>query len=122
MQARHPWFPISVYLHHFHRPDDDRELHNHPWPWAVSLVLAGGYDELRRDCGEHEHVLRQRRYRAGSVNVLRADTFHRITALEGAPWTLFIVARKVQGWGYYMPDRGFIPWRQHEAEKEQSHA
>ena len=47
MMGRHAWFPFTVYLHRFERPDNDRHLHNHPWPWAVSLVLTGGYDEVR---------------------------------------------------------------------------
>jgi hypothetical protein len=120
MQARHPWFPISVYLHRFHRPDNDRELHNHPWPWAVSLILSGGYLE-QRFAKPHSGLGHLRWLRAGSLNVLTADTFHRILELDGEPWTLFVVARKVQPWGYYITGRGFVPWRQHEAEKEAAH-
>jgi hypothetical protein len=37
----------NVYLHHFHSSDQGDELHNHPWVWGLSLVLAGGYSEER---------------------------------------------------------------------------
>ncbi|MGN6103684.1 MAG: hypothetical protein ACTHU0_01140, partial [Kofleriaceae bacterium] len=36
-------------LHRFHRPDVDQHLHNHPWKWAVSLILSGSYVEERFD-------------------------------------------------------------------------
>src|SRR5271170_2836454 len=39
---------IHVYLHKFHRGDSDEALHNHPWLWSRSFVLAGGYIEERR--------------------------------------------------------------------------
>ena len=34
----------NLYLHVFHRSDEDRELHDHPWGF-VSLILWGGYYE-----------------------------------------------------------------------------
>lgn len=45
---RIPFTTRSVYLHCFHRSDEDRDLHNHPWDKSVSLVLWGGYVEERR--------------------------------------------------------------------------
>lgn len=119
MMARHDWFPFTAYLHRFHRPDEDRVLHNHPWPWAVSCILAGGYREERSaeavfGMSSPQHVSRW--LRAGSLNLLRGDTFHRVAELDGETWTLFIVGRKHQNWGFDVPGRGFVPWRQHEEE------
>lgn len=128
MDGRHPWFPFTAYLHQFHRPDQDRDLHNHPWPWAVSLVLAGGYREIRHVPGSVAgRTLSQptfsRWMRAGMVNVLHANTFHRVAELAPEEtWTLFLVARKVQAWGYDVPGRGFVPWRAHVAERQASEA
>ena len=34
----------SWLLHHFFRPDDDKALHSHPWPFETE-VLRGGYVE-----------------------------------------------------------------------------
>lgn len=34
----------NIYLHKFLRSDDDRALHDHPWP-SCSIILKGGYVE-----------------------------------------------------------------------------
>jgi hypothetical protein len=45
------WFLIprnrffNIYLHQFLRDDDDRALHDHPWPW-LSAILRGAYFEI----------------------------------------------------------------------------
>ena len=35
---------FNIYLHQFVDDDDDRALHDHPWP-SASLILQGGYIE-----------------------------------------------------------------------------
>lgn len=40
---RNPLF--NMYLHRFLRDDDDRALHDHPWPWC-SILLRGEYIEV----------------------------------------------------------------------------
>jgi hypothetical protein len=95
-------FGITAYLHRFLADDSDRGLHDHPWSWALSLILVGQYDEIRRD------RTRRRRW----VNWLRGDTFHRITLVPGTRicWTLFIHGPYVKPWGFLEPivddDRG----------------
>lgn len=59
VEPRLPWLPFSVYLHRFERPDMDIELHNHPFKWALSLILAGGYVEKRIVTGEYRDGLFQ---------------------------------------------------------------
>lgn len=91
----------GVFLHYFFRGDHDRELHNHPWHWAVSLVLTGGYVEYRME-GKDGAVTR-RVIRPLSLNLIRKDTFHRVELLEpgkGA-WTLFIAGKRAaEPWGF----------------------
>lgn len=105
-------WPVSVFLHHFFRGDDDRELHNHPWEVSIGLILAGGYVEERL----RTRGIRVRRFRPGSINVIRANDFHRVTLLDPARgcWTLFLTFRRVQDWGFLDRLTGkFIPWREH---------
>ena len=85
-------FGARAYLHRFLASDPDRGLHDHPWPWAVSLILAGWYIEQRRD-GDHV-----RRW----LNVLTGDTFHRVVMPHGARevWTLFIHGPRCKEWGF----------------------
>lgn len=106
------WSPKTwgLYLHRFHRGDDEQELHNHPWRWAVSLILAGGYVEERRcDGGE----VKTRIVRPGRLNVIRSDDFHRVELLDEDAWSLFLVGPKFQGWGFWNRTTGkFWPWRE----------
>lgn len=93
----------GVFLHRFFRSDGDRELHNHPWPWAVALILSGGYREERLH--RPSDSVRTRVVRPGRLNFIRGDTFHRIELLdpERGCWTLFVAAPRKAGsksWGF----------------------
>lgn len=106
--------PVSVYLHHFIRPDEDRELHNHPWKWAVSVTLAGGYTEERFDSSGG---IVTRRTRFLSVNFIRGTDYHRVAELHGETWTLFLAGPKTSSWGFWVPGTGHVPWREFLASK-----
>lgn len=109
------WRGPSIYLHRFRLPDQDFALHNHPWPRCVSLVLAGGYTEERRGSGWRRH---ERRLKPGRLNVIRPDDYHRVARLHGTEtWTLFVVWPRTRSWGFWVPGRGHIPWRDRLAER-----
>lgn len=101
---RNRW--LNIYLHHFRRSDDDRALHDHPWP-SVSVVLAGGYIEHFVGAGGAEH---QRWFGEGAVIARGPAAAHR---LEIPPhcqaWTLFITGPRVREWGFHCP-QGWRPW------------
>jgi hypothetical protein len=94
-------FGCELYLHEFLTADGERHLHDHPWAWSASLVLAGGYVE---------QVLRHLDGYAGPVTALRAHDapgfnwvgqgFHRIHALTPGTWTLFAVGPRRRMWGF----------------------
>ena len=103
----------GIYLHKFHRGDDERELHNHPWRWAVSLILSGGYIEERRHGRDYEYVVRVRRFRPGMINIIRSSDFHRVDLVGKEAWSLFLVGPKFSSWGFWCRNTGrFWPWRQ----------
>lgn len=105
---------FGIYLHRFHRSDSDRELHNHPWRWSCSLVLAGGYVEERRS-GD---AVISRRVTPGRFNWIGHDDFHRVDLIEKDAWTLFVVGPKVSSWGFWSRiSRAFVPWREFIAGK-----
>lgn len=93
--------PFNLFLHHFHRSDDDGALHSHPWSWAVALVLAGGYQEERRVGDE---VVR-RTVRPLTLNFIHDDDFHRVDLLEQDAWSLFLVGPKTDTWYLWDRDR-----------------
>lgn len=100
---------FGVALHRLLLSDEDREVHNHPWGESVSIILAGGYHEefLGADGKIHQRVLQP-----GDVNVITANHFHRVELLEKDCWSLFIMGKRTQGWGFKSRDGStFTPWR-----------
>lgn len=89
-----PW--LSLYLHRMDRPDSRPTLHDHPWSF-VSLVLRGGYDEMRLNNHTRQVVRRSVR----RLNVMRRDDAHYIERLHAdRTWTLLLVGRRRRTWGY----------------------
>lgn len=104
-------FGIRFYLHHFVDSDPDG-LHNHPWRFGGSIILAGWYRQERR------YGIRRIR----CINIVNGDTLHRVVVptelraitvkpLDGilkqyyqvtfpklGVWTLFFHTKKVMPW------------------------
>lgn len=91
---------INVWLQRIWRPDADRNMHDHPWHNAGSIVLCGGYREERAGVSADETTSR-RSLRAGFVNLLPHGVYHRITHVQPYTWTLFVTSRPHGfGWGF----------------------
>lgn len=92
---------LNVYLHYYTGSDDDRALHDHPWP-SVSWLLRG---ILR----EHDHrgsdVLV-----AGSVRYRSARYAHRLELVTTDAMTLFVTGPRIREWGFWCP-QGWRHWR-----------
>lgn len=90
---------ITVYLHRFIGSDPGYELHNHPWNWAVSLMLFGWYIEERYD-----PLFQKRLYRivqAPALVRLMGRDYHRVNMEAGLEtWSLFIHGKWVKPWGF----------------------
>lgn len=105
---------VRLHLHHFVRSDADRDPHNHPWAWAVSLVLVGGYVEHRRVGVAGRYWMHKVRVRPGDLNFLGPNTFHRVELWQHDAWTLFLSGPVVQSWGFWsIVDGLFTPWRRY---------
>lgn len=120
-----PRNPISnLYCHEILRDDDDRALHDHPW-LNLSLVLTGGYREIR--------FVRPPRRGAplpatietwrppGALIWRRARAAHRLAlgrddAGQPVPaWTLFLTGPRWRRWGFWCAGGRWVPWRQFTA-------
>ena len=105
---------FAVFLHKFHRGDDDAELHDHPWTWAFALILSGGYiEERRRGAMEGGGPVFIREVRPFSLNLIHFDTFHRVELLEKDAWSLFVAGPREGGWSFWNRATGKLtPWRE----------
>ncbi|CAM2143682.1 conserved protein of unknown function [Pararobbsia alpina] len=88
-------FGTRAYLHRFVGSDPDRGVHDHPWPWALAIILFGWYWEQRRS---GTRIVRW-------LNFLTGDTFHRVLLPKDRGvhevWTIFIHRNaKVKPWGF----------------------
>jgi len=94
-------FGYRLYLHRFVASDPGRGLHNHPWRHAVSLLLSGTYQETRMLKADSDHALQRRWLRAGHLNIISGDVYHRINIAQDAEcWSLFLHAPKTRDWGF----------------------
>ncbi len=96
----------NIFLHHFHQDDKDmgtdgeKLLHNHPWPFSFSIILAGGYSEERL---QPDGTIRRKDYPAGSFNYMNDKHFHRVDLLEEDGWSLFFTGWRSEkrSWGFW---------------------
>lgn len=119
------------YLHRMLGPDPDRDLHNHPWKLANSLVLHGSYIERRLEFGFQKRkieyipasVINTVRgfyyYNAvNSRNVLGEYTWHTIVEIkEPETWTLFWHSEWSRSWGFLGAD-GYKPSKSHQLDSQ----
>ena len=107
LPARIKWLP-SIRLHCIHRPDNDRDMHDHPWD-ARTFILKGAYIE-KRLIGNAEVTF----YRlAGDTAKLNYGEYHRITNVSvGGVWTLFVTWKYKGVWGFLV-DGKKVPWKQY---------
>lgn len=135
----------NLYLHQMINPDLDTCLHDHPWPWAVSWIMLGGYTEHRAPASLFtKGMITEHERKAPALNVLRGTDFHRIADIEKIDcrymtrkgrmgvcrqpdccgnqwkntWTLFLAGprRRAKPWGYLVPGRGYVHHRERHAE------
>lgn len=97
-------FGWRVMLHHIHRPDHDRDMHNHPWKRAYSFLLTGSYTEERLAQDMLPFVIEREFRNVRWFNVLHKEDFHRIDSIDGPLWTLFIAGERLDidgvEWGF----------------------
>lgn len=125
------WLPFSIRLHHILREDNERDYHDHPFDFC-SLILQGWYFEklpsitLQREmeanslnvhCYKGEHSMDA--WYEGEVNRHRAKDYHTIARVSnGGVWTLFVMSRKRQKWGFFVRDHK-EHWRVYELRKQE---
>ena len=106
------WLPrnrfFNVYVHIMRHDDDDRALHDHPWP-SLSLCCAGVLQEFYTS--PNGAYPRNRLIRKGDWVYRRAKFAHRLAVkpAEELPMTIFITGPRIREWGFHCP-KGWRHW------------
>lgn len=107
-------FGIQCYLHRFIAGDPGKALHNHPWKAAASFILSGQYIETRLTKKQPDLSFKKRQIKAGSINWINGDVYHRID-LEPKQqvWSLFMHSKKQEQWGFIEHQHQHFAYQDH---------
>lgn len=98
------FFLFSIRLHCFHRSDDDRALHDHPFGF-VTFVLKNGYYDVTGD-GRHKEFMppgtfKFRPYTHTHTVELLGD----VEGEERPAWTLVFTGPVRHRWGFWVRNK-----------------
>ena len=87
------WCGFSVRFHKFHKGDNDRAYHDHPW-WFVTIPIKS-YLELTPNQGTQT-------IEAGRPHYRKATHRHIVKLIDEKPtWTLIVTGLKKRKWGFW---------------------
>lgn len=111
------WYLIDgrfggIMLHRFHRSDEDKHLHDHPWNFASVLLWGGYFEEVQ--CSSLECEWTGFIWRPPfSVLFRRAGFAHAVRlrpGTEGKVWSLVFKGPQVRRWGFHT-EGGWVHWK-----------
>ena len=98
------WLGFTIRLHKFHKGDDDRAFHDHPW-WFITMPFSAYLERTPKSDGLVEVKAWRPHFRC-------AKHRHIVHLIGGKPvWTFIITGSKNSEWGFWEGDK-FTP---HEA-------
>jgi hypothetical protein len=106
---------FGIYIHKLCRDDNDRALHDHPWPFT-SIILKGGYFEHTERWLETDppiNIEEFQYYSAGSILRRPAEWRHRFALTAYPTWTLVFVGRRCRKWGFWVDGVNWCWWRKY---------
>lgn len=93
---------FSIRVHEWHRSDDKRFMHDHPWHF-VTLVLRGSYTDVS---SQGRDVLT-----AGSVRYRHAGHAHYVEVPPAGAVTIILTSYVVRNWGFWVKGKFVRPLR-----------
>lgn len=111
--AGHRTSKWALMLHHFHRSDADRDLHDHPWAFW-SLILLGGYWEVTPQKGLYP-LRKMRWYKPWSLLRRPATWVHlvRLNKTTDRVWTLVLRFGYERQWGFHTKN-GWVHFKKYD--------
>lgn len=95
---------LAVFIHKFEESDEDRALHDHPWPFLVIPIWRGYY--------EHNLEGKHRVWPLLSSSHRGYKYRHRVELIEEKPaWSIFFRGKRVAEWGFWVTDTDWVHWK-----------
>lgn len=95
---------FAIYLHKFHRSDDNSSLHDHPWNF-ITIPLWRGYNDCTFNGGTDKsgNLTFNRQRIWPLIPVYRKAThIHFVELINNKPaWTLIIRFKYIRWWGFW---------------------
>lgn len=116
---RNPIF--NVYLHQFMRDDEDRALHDHPWPsvsLALNMSMVEVYLERHRTLDGPVVIERTRTVSPGDLLYRGARFTHRMIVPIPGALTLFITGPRIRTWGFWCENKRFVHFKEFLDDKD----
>jgi hypothetical protein len=105
-------FNHIFYLHRMLAPDGDRDLHNHPWQNAHSIVLHGSYIERRLEFGFQKRKIEY--ISPEVINIIRGyyfyQTINRYNHLSENSWHTIMEIHEPETWTLFWHSIWYRPW------------
>jgi hypothetical protein len=103
-----------VYVHEFLRDDDDRALHDHPWP-SLTYVVSGAYHDHTISAGG---INKRELLTAGRFKFRRPSAAHRVEIAQTPCVTVFMRGPVVREWGFHCEQAGWVHWKDFTADDD----
>jgi hypothetical protein len=101
------WLGVTIRIHKFYRGDQDRALHDHPWPFITFPLHT--YAEHYWD-GEKVAHRPVKRFRFHYRPATHRHIVRKLT--KGPTWTIVFTGWKVNEWGFWPENDKFVHWRE----------
>jgi hypothetical protein len=128
------WLQFNIFLHQFLGSDEDRALHDHPWPFISWIVKGEYYEETPGPDWDGFRGTQKKLRKRWSLAYRPADWTHRVELLrdldpnrgmvydpnegmvrewkviEKPVWTVILTGPKARPWGFHCRG-GWIHWK-----------
>lgn len=111
-------FGYALAIHEWSGDDDHRAFHDHG-QWFITLVLRGGYVDVRPDTRPgHGGKVEYDVLRCGSIRFRPATYQHKVTEVKPGTVTLLLKGRPSRRWGFFQDGRA---WKRDKYFAEHGH-
>lgn len=95
---------FAIYLHKFHRSDDNSSLHDHPWNF-ITIPIWRGYNDCTFNGGrdkEGNPTFNRQRIYPFTIHYRPATHVHFVELIDNKiAWTIIVRFKYLRWWGFW---------------------